>query len=115
MSWPPKIGEPLPRADDVWSEAHKWSDWILAECGHGPELARVLHVGLEDVDVLWDVIVERIRVALVTGVRDLGPHGLNCHVDVVLTIADRTANIRTVWNYEGPGAAPRLVSAYPKL
>jgi hypothetical protein len=115
MSWPPKVGEPLPRADDAWSEAHKWSGWILAKRGHGPELRRVLQVRLEDVAVLWEGIVERIRVDPVTGVRDLGPHGLNCHVDVVLTIADRTANIRTVWNYVGPGTAPRLVSAYPRL
>lgn len=115
MSWPPGTGELLPRAADAWSEAHKWSDWILAERGHGPELEKVLRVSLADVDVLWEAIAQRILTDPITGVRDLGPHGPNCEVDVELTIGDRTAKIRTVWNYEGPGAAPRLVSAYPKL
>jgi hypothetical protein len=115
MSWPPKVGELLPRAAEAWSEAHKWTDWILAERGHGPELQRVLHVTLEDVNVLWEAITGRILVDPITGIRDLGPHGLSCEVDTELTIDDRTAAIRTIWNYEGPGTAPRLVSAYPKL
>jgi len=42
----------LPHVADAWCEEHKWSGWILAERGHGPEFERVLHGGLEDADVL---------------------------------------------------------------
>jgi len=115
VSWPPKIGELLPRAADAWSEAHKWSEWILAERGHGPEWAKVLHVGLDDLDLIWEAIAAAVLVEPVSRILDRGEHGLNCRVDVRLTIAERSAPIRTVWNYQGPGAAPRLVSAYPRL
>lgn len=114
MTWPPKPGEALPRAADAWSEAHKWSDWILAERSHGSEWAHVLRVAVQDVDVLWEALTTRIRLDPITRIRDLGAYGLNCEVDVELAIRGRSARIRTIWNYEGPGAAPRLVSAYPQ-
>ena len=66
-------------------------------------------------DVLWQAIATRILIEPITGLRDLGFHGLNCEVDIRLTIAGRTTRVRTVWNYEGSAAAPRLVSAYPAL
>jgi hypothetical protein len=109
-SWPPRAGEPLPRAAEAWSESQKWSEWILAERGHGAEFERVLRVSLDDVDALWNAIAERV---LVRRVRDLGAHGVNCEVDSELAIAGRTANVRTVWNCAEPPAGPRLVSAYP--
>ena len=115
MCWPPQIGDLLPHVADAWCEEHKWSGWILAERCHGPEFERVLHVGLEDADVLWRAIAARILIEPITGLRDLGFHGLNCEVDIQLTIAGRTTRVRTVWNYEGSAAAPRLVSAYPAL
>lgn len=105
----------MPRASDAFSEAHKWTDWILAERGHGPEFERVLRVTLADLDALWEAISQRILSDAVTGVRDLGAHGLNCEVDMELTLGGRTAMLRTVWNYGGPGATPRLVTAYPRL
>jgi hypothetical protein len=51
----------------------------------------------------------------VTGLRDLGRFGFNCEVDAQLTIRERSATFRTIWHYASPGAAPRLVSAFPKL
>lgn len=115
MRWPPQIGGLLPRAADAWCEEHKWTGWILAERGHGPEFERVLRVRRDDADVLWKAIAARILIEPITGLRDLGFHGLNCEVDIWLTIAGRTSRVRTVWSYDGPASAPRLVSAYPKV
>lgn len=46
MSWPPTVGEPLPRAEDAWREQIKLEGWILAERGHGAEWQRVFHVSV---------------------------------------------------------------------
>jgi len=49
-------------------------------------------------------------------VRENPPHGVNCAVDVPVrgigAKADRVITVRTIWIYETPDAAPRLVSAY---
>jgi hypothetical protein len=50
MAWPPKVGEVLPRAAEAWCEPSEWDGWILAARGHGAEWAKVLHVGLDDVE-----------------------------------------------------------------
>jgi hypothetical protein len=115
MGWPPKAGETLPRAEDAWCEPSKWSGWILAARGHGPEWAKVLQVTLDDVDAVWGAIAAAVLVDPVSRAIDLGEHGLNCRVDTQLTIADRSAPIRTAWHYADAESAPRLVSAYPRL
>ena len=115
MEWQPRIGEPLPQADQAWAEGVKWSKWILSERGHGLHWQRVLHVDLGDVDLVWAAIARRIRVDPVSRIRRLGDHGLSCEVDLRLTIGARSAPIRTIWHYAGPDWPPRLVSAYPNL
>jgi len=116
MSWPPKIGEVLPRAAEAWCEPSKWDGWILAAHGHGPEWAKVLHVTLDDVDAIWEAIAAAVLVDPVSRVIDnKGGHGLNCRVDAQLTIGKRSARIRTAWHYAEAENAPRLVSAYPRL
>jgi hypothetical protein len=105
----------LPRAAEAWCEPSKWDGWILAAHGHGPEWGKVLHVTLEDVDAIWEAIAAAVLVDPVSKVIDLGEHGLNCRVDTQLTIADRSAPIRTAWHYADAESAPRLVSAYPRL
>ena len=115
MGWPPKVGEVLPRAKDAWCEPPKWDGWILADHGHGPEWAKVLHVTVEDVDAVWEAIAAAVLVDPVSRVIDQGKHGLNCRVDMQLRIGGRSARIRTAWHYAGAESAPRLVSAYPRL
>jgi hypothetical protein len=115
MGWPPKVGEVLPRGEDAWCEPSKWDGWILADRGHGREWAKVLHVTLADVDVLWKALAAAVLVEPVSRVVDLGKHGLNCRVDVQLTIRERSARIRAAWHYADAESAPRLVSAYPRL
>jgi hypothetical protein len=114
-SWPPKVGDPLPRAAGAWCESAKWDGWILATRGHGPEWAKVLHVGLANIDLIWAAIAEAVLADPVSKVRDLGVHGLNCRVDTRLTIGPRSALIRTAWHYADADSPPRLVSAYPRL
>lgn len=113
--WPPKVGDPLPRAAEAWCEPSKWDGWILVTRGHGAEWAKVLHVGLDDVEAVWAAIAEAVLADPVSKVRDLGAHGLNCRVDTRLTIGPRSAPIRTAWHYADTDSPPRLVSAYPNL
>ena len=115
MAWPPRVGEPLPRAAEAWCEPSKWDGWILAARGHGAEWARVLHVGPEDVEAVWAAIATAVLVAPVSRVRNPGKHGLSCRVDTRLRIGTRSAPVRTAWHYADVGSAPRLVSAYPDL
>ena len=113
MPWPPTIGDPLPRAAEARCERIKLEGWILAARGHGPEWARVLRVDLDDADVVWEAIAMRVPIDPVSGVRSLGIYGLNCEVDMWLTIGRRRAAVRTIWHYANSTASPRLASAYP--
>lgn len=115
MGWPPQIGEPLPRAAECWYEPAKITRWVLGEEGHGAEWARVMHVGIEDAGEVWEAISAQAAAGTVTGLRDLGRFGLSCEVDARLAIGERAATFRTIWHYEAPHAAPRLVSAFPRL
>jgi hypothetical protein len=115
MGWPPQVGEALPRAADAWCERAKLIHWILGEAGHGAEWERVMHVDIDDAEEVWQAISTMAASAKVTGLRDLGRFGFNCEVDGQLTIGGRSATFRTIWHYATPDAAPRLVSAFPKL
>jgi hypothetical protein len=115
MGWPPQIGDALPRAAECWYEPAKLMGWVLGEDGHGGEWERVMHVGVEDAEEAWKAISTLATTAKVTGVRDLGRFGFNCEVDAQLTIGERSATFRTIWHYAARDAAPRLVSAFPKL
>jgi Domain of unknown function (DUF6883) len=114
MGWPPQIREELPRAAECWCEQTKLLGWVLGEEGHGEEWLRVMHVSVEDAESVWEAISAAVAQARVTGVRDLGRFGVNCEVDAVLAIGERSATIRTIWHYAAPDAAPRLVSAFPR-
>ncbi len=113
VAWPPKVGDPLPRAAEAWSEPSKWTEWILAGRGHGSQWATVLHVNLGDVDLVWEAISQGVLADAVSRIRDLGIYGLNCEVNIRVTIHRRSAPVRTIWHYGAPDSQPRLVSAYP--
>ncbi|HEY5195263.1 MAG TPA: hypothetical protein VIJ39_15520 [Solirubrobacteraceae bacterium] len=112
---PPTIDEPLPRAADAYADSEKWREWIFTERGHGSEWARVFHVGLADTEMVWTAITEAILGAPIHKIVDRGQDGVVCGVDMELTIASRRARVRTSWHYEYARAAPRLVTAYPRL
>lgn len=115
MSWPPKIGEPLPRAEGAWYEPAKLERWILSARGHGPELRRVFQVGVEDSDRVWNAIARSIQAARITTVRDRGADGVVCGAVFELTIGGRTAPVTTSWHYATEASPPRLVTAYVTL
>lgn len=115
MTWPPQIGDPLPRADQAWFEPVKLDDWILGEDGHGKEWRRVFHVGLEDRERVWEAIASAVRNAPIATVRNRGFKGIVCSVKVELTIGERTAPVTVGWHYASEKAAPRLVTAYITL
>lgn len=115
MGWRPQIGDALPRAADAWCERAKLVHWVLGEDGHGAEWEQVMRVGAEDAEEVWQAISTLAGTSEVTSLRDLGRYGFNCEVDAHITIGERSAIFRTIWHYATPDAAPRLVSAFPRL
>jgi len=111
MSWPPGVGELLPRVDEAWYADEKWADWILAERGHAGEWARVFSVKLADRERIWHAITTVSFSAKIDTARE-APDGITCWVIAEITLGDRTARVRIVWHYAHEGAAPRLVTAY---
>jgi hypothetical protein len=114
MTWPPEVGDPLPRAAEAWCTREKWANWILAEQGHGPEWGHVLHVDPSQWEALWEAIAAAVIGALIETVRNLGATGVSCGVALELEIEGRTASVISAWHYGTEGSAPRLVTAYPK-
>ena len=74
-----------------------------------------MQAGADDAEEVWDAISTAAVSAEVTGLRDLGRYGLSCEVDAELAIRHRSAMFRTIWHYATCTAAPRLVSAFPRL
>lgn len=114
MSWPPRVGEALPRAAECWYEEAKLA-WVLSEGGHGPEWERVFRVGPDDAGRVWAAIAGAMASATITEVRDRSPFGLVCGVRAELTVGERSATVTSSWHYEDEGSAPRLATAYPSL
>jgi len=121
MSWPPAIGELLPRAEDAYGILDKLRGYSLNfEHEVGTHKARVfrsvLGITLGDADWLAEQLLAGTCERYVSAVRDNLPHGVLCEVFVPVTgvreLADRTAVVTTSWEYSSPEAAPRLVSAY---
>lgn len=115
VAWPPKIGEPLPRAETAWYQWSKVEDWILSPDGHGSEWDAIFHVRLENWQLAWKVIAEVTAASTIKVVRERPPFGIACGVDVDLTINERSAPVTLSWHYLDEGSAPRLVTAYPRL
>ncbi len=113
-SWPPKVGELLPRAAKAYATPEKLA-WILSEEGHGREWARLLRVGEHDTRRFWATIARAVVDARIRKVIDRQPEGVVCGVETALTIGGRTAKTLTSWHYEHTLDAPRLVTAYPRL
>lgn len=110
--WPPRVGEPLPRADQAYTAPEKWDQWILADRGHGAEWARVFLVTVTSTDQVQQAIADAVSNATISSVRRADT-GVSCAVYIALTIGARTALVRSVWHYADAQAAPRLVTAFP--
>jgi Domain of unknown function (DUF6883) len=121
VSWPPTIGEPLPRA----SEAHGIREKLAAYCldlehevggAKARGFAQILGIGIADIAYLVQALHTGVREAPVTDVRDNAPYGMLCEVRIpVRGLGNRAARVELVttsWELRDPDASPRLVTAY---
>lgn len=112
MSWPPKVGESLPRAANAWYTQPKLN-WILGDEGHGPEWEKVFHVGPSDSAKVWEAIASATLGSTIKVVRDRFPFGATCGIEVDIEINNRNAPTIISWHYATEIAAPRVVTAFP--
>jgi hypothetical protein len=121
VSWPPTIGEPLPRARDAYGVESKLRAYSLnQEHETGSHKARVfrrmLGIDLDNVEHLTDQLLAGVRGVAISDVRDNAPYGVLCEVLVSVpgigAAVGRTVSVTTSWEYRSPEDAPRLVSAY---
>jgi hypothetical protein len=112
VSWPPRVGDALPRATSAWYTQRKL-DWILGDEGHGGEWKRVFHVAPSDSAKVSEAIANATLGSTITVVRDRFPFGLICGIEVDLEIDDRNALTTISWHYAIEIAAPKLVTAFP--
>lgn len=86
---------------------------MLGEEGHLGEWRRVFRVETDDAELVWESIAERVLGAPITEVRGKGV-AVSYGVLIEPVINSRVALVLSAWHYEDSGAAPRLVTAYPK-
>ena len=120
MSWPPKGGDPLPRAAEAIGARRKLTTYSLdaAHESGGPKargFERILGITVRDVGYLEGAIQTGALLVAVSAVRDRLPYGFVCEVKIPVrglgAKSGRTAVVTTGWMLDEPGAVPRLVNA----
>jgi hypothetical protein len=121
--WPPRAGEPLPRAAEATGVHDKLGTYSLDPANErGRPKARgfelILGITAKDIDYLEGAIQTGVLVLPVSSVRDNQPWGIKCVVMVPVRgrhqKRGRVVNVRTAWAFDHPTSAPRLASAYVK-
>jgi filamentous hemagglutinin len=121
MAWPPRIGEPLPRAREAAGIRRKLLDYSLnpAHERGGPKargFERILGITVDHVDHLEAEIRAGILIVPVSSIRGAIPTGFNCVVDVPIgghgAKSHRLIAVRTVWLLAEETAAPRMTTAF---
>jgi hypothetical protein len=121
MSWPPKIGEPVPRADEAFGVREKLADYCLNpdHDDGGPKaegFRRILGIEPADVEYLMSSLLAGLRDQRVSEVRENGPFGVLCEVLMPVSglreRADRVFDVVTSWEIRDQASPPRLVTAY---
>ncbi len=118
---PPVAGELIPLAVYAFGAHVKLATYSLdftSEAG-APKargFEQILGITLEHIDYLEGAIYTGIQLVPVSELRDNAPWGIKCVVIVPVRglgeKTDRIVNVTTVWQFDEPGAAPRLVTAY---
>lgn len=121
MSWPPTIGERLPRAHAAFGIRDKLSAYCLNldhEIG-GPKAQGfriTLGIELADIEYLVEALGAGVLTEPITYVRDNPPFGVLCEVRIPVVglreQRDRMVAVTTSWELRRGGDAPRLVTAY---
>jgi hypothetical protein len=123
VSWPPQIGELLPRPEEAYGVHEKLAGYSLnrehADGRHKAVLFEaVLDISAADVDYLAGSLIAGITDTPVRAVRENAPHGYLCEVRISVrglrARSDRTAPVLTAWEIAWDGDAPRLVTAMIK-
>lgn len=121
MSWPPKIGEPLPRDVETYNVYEKLRDYSLnlAHDNGGDKAAgfmQILGIALDDLGYLAAALLDGARKLPVSTVRENALFGLICNIVVPVhglgEHADRVAPVRTSWELRYESDRPRLITAY---
>src|SRR5207245_6945225 len=87
MTWPPRVGEPLPRAAEAIGVREKLLNYSL-DMTHergGPKargFERILGITIDHIDHLEAEIRAGILVAPISATRDAIPTGFNCLVEL---------------------------------
>lgn len=121
MSWPPTLGDRLPRATEAYGIEAKLQAYCLNldhEVG-GPKaqgFQRILGIDQHDVAYLANALRHGVLHAPVTDVRDNSPFGVLCEVRISVAgrrkHQARVAAVTNSWEIREPDALPRLVTAY---
>lgn len=123
MTWPPEVGQHLPRAAEAYGVREKLARYCLNPDHRvdGPKaagFALILGITLDSIDYLDAAIRRETRQHPIVIVTNNEPYGVKCVVDFPLrgigSYSGRTANVRTVWELAAPPLPPRLISAFPK-
>lgn len=121
VSWPPIVGEQLPRAHAALGIDEKLIAYCLnPEHKIGGAKARgfqqVLGIGLADIEYLASSLLDGILKARISNVRDNAPYGALCEVRLLVNglreQRDRLAIVVTAWELRHDQDRPRLVTAY---
>jgi hypothetical protein len=121
VTWPPEIGELLPRAADAYGVREKLTRYSLNpdHDDGGPKadaFARILGITAADLDYLARALLVGVQHHPIAEVRDRAEFGMQCRVIVPVRglgqHAERVMNVRTAWEILRDGDAPRLVTAY---
>jgi uncharacterized protein DUF6883 len=121
--WPPQIGAPLPRAAEAVGVRRKLVDYSLDPTNEvgGPKargFAPILGITVANVGYPEGAIQTGVLTVPISGIRDNPPWGTNCVVVVPVRGLDeksgRIVNVKTGWALDGPGAPPRLATAFPR-
>jgi hypothetical protein len=121
--WPPAVGELIPRAGEAFGVRVKLETYSL-DVNHkkgGPKargFERILGITLEDINYLEGAIYTGVLVVPVSEVRDNAPWGIKCVVLIPVRgrgeKSGRLVDVITSWEIRDTGAAPRLVTAFPR-
>jgi hypothetical protein len=120
-SWPPRVGESLPRGGAAVGLRRKLATYSL-DATHedgGPKakgFERILAIAIEDIDYLEGAIQTGILIVPISSVRDSPPWGVSCVVVVPVRglgeRSGRVVDVRTVWLLTGADHRPRMTTAF---
>jgi hypothetical protein len=63
--------------------------------------------------MIWAAIFSEIGIAPIASIRPARGGGVNCQVDLLLSLNDRAVRVRSIWHYADDNAAPKLATAFP--